>query len=222
MLEPAERRIAKILLVEDHEIMREGVRLLIGREPDLQVVGEAADARTALELTGRLHPDLVVLDLGLPDAHGTDLARRILEHQPSARLIILSAQGDPDLLKEALEAGVSGYVLKANSSDELVRALRAVAAGRMYLCPELCSTMLTGYKRLLETPNRPSPGDLSERERGVLRLLSEGRTTKEIADELGLSTKTIETHRLRIMEKLGVHSVAELTKHAIRLGLTSV
>ncbi len=208
--------------MDDHEIVREGLRLLLAREPDLQVVGEAADARSALDQAQRLKPDLAVLDLGLPDAHGTDLARQILGLHPAPRVIILSAHGDAELLKAALEAGVSGYVLKANASDELLRAVRAVTTGRMYLCPELCSTMLTSYRRELEAMHCRGPNDLSERERGVLKLIAEGRNTKDIASQLGLSAKTIETHRLRIMEKLGVHSVAELTKRAIHLGLTSV
>ncbi len=222
MASPAEPGIVRILLVDDHEIMLEGLRLLLSRDPNLQVVGEATDARGALEQLGRLKPDLAVVDLGLPDAHGTELVRRILELHPPVRVIILSAQGDAELLKAALAVGVSGYVLKANASDELLRAVRTVSLGRMYLCPELCSTMLTSYKRELEAVRSRGPADLSERERGVLKLIAEGRNTKEIAHQLGLSAKTIETHRLRIMGKLDVHSVAELTKHAIHLGLTSV
>ncbi|MBI5385501.1 MAG: response regulator transcription factor [Verrucomicrobia bacterium] len=217
-----EPSVVRILLVEDHALVREGVRLLLGRESDLKVVGEAADARSALALAERLRPDLAVLDLGLPDAHGTDLARQLLRRHPSLRVIILSVQGNAELLKQALAAGVSGYVLKANASDELLRAVRAAVAGRTYLCPELCSAMFANYQRLMEAPCGSGLRELSERERGVLGLIAEGRSTKEIAAALALSAKTIETHRLRIMKKLDAHSVAELTKHAIRIGLTSL
>ncbi|MFO1497051.1 MAG: response regulator transcription factor [Verrucomicrobiota bacterium] len=209
----------RLLLVDDHRILREGLRLRLSQEPDFQVVGETADGRETLDLLPRLAPDVVILDMGLPDTDGLDLARKVLELCPSTRVLVLSGTGDGELLERTLQAGISGYVLKANATEELTKAIRSVAAGRMYVCPELSSVMLTRFKRLLEGDNREECA-LSEREVEVVRLFAEGRNTKEIAAQLGLSVKTIETHRVRIMEKLNLRSIAELTKYAIRRGLT--
>ncbi len=212
----------RVLLVDDHQVMRDGLRLLLQREPGLTVVGEAGDGRTALEQVTRLLPDVVVLDVGLPDMNGLDLARQALQQAPALRLVVLSAEVDPHLLDRALAAGASAYVPKADSADELLEALRTVAVGGTYLSPELAALLVPRYKRLLVAETARPETQLSDREREVVRFIAAGRNTKEIAGELNLSVKTIETHRLRLMAKLRLHSVAELTKYALREGLTSL
>jgi two-component system, NarL family, response regulator LiaR len=212
----------RILLVDDHPIMREGLRLLIQQESRFAVQGEASTGRAALEAVTRLLPDVVVLDLGLPDMHGLDVARQILRVAPNTKLVVLSARGDTQLLDEALEVGVTAYVLKGDASQQLIEAIRMAADGKTYLCAELASLMVPRYKRLLAAGRTHAEPALSERERQVLQYLAEGHSTKEIALQLKISTKTIETHRSHLMDKLNRHNIAELTKYAIRHGITSL
>lgn len=212
----------RVLLVDDHKIMRDGLRLTLGQHKDLQVVGEAGDRKSALERAEQLYPDVIVMDIGLPDADGVDLSREMLKRWPDFRVVILSAVTDQEHLDQAVEAGVSGYILKVNASEDLVRAIRAVKRNETFLSPEVSAVLLTGYKRLRDTRRLENESALSERELQVLKLIAEGRNTKEIASELSLSIKTVETHRARLMSKLGLHNVAELTKYAIRMGYTAI
>lgn len=220
--ESAPASAIRVLIVDDHKIMRDGLRLMLGQHSDLLVVGEAGDRKTALELTAQTRPKVIVMDIGLPDADGVDLSREILEHWPDIRIVILSAVADQEHLDQAMEVGVSGYLLKVNASEDLVRAIRTVNVNETYLSPEVSAVLLTGYRRLRYTRRVEDQAALSERELQVLKLVADGRNTKEIAAELSLSVKTVETHRARLMTKLGLHSVAELTKYAIRMGYTAV
>jgi two-component system, NarL family, response regulator NreC len=210
----------RILLVDDHKMVRDGLRLMLKQYPDMLVVGEAGDRKTALEIAARTGPEVIVMDIGLPDADGVDLSREMLERWPGIRIVILSGVADQEHLDRAIAAGVSGYLLKVNASEDLVRAIRTVKGNEPYLSPEVSAVLLTGYKRLRDTRREEDKADLSDRELQVLKLVADGRNTKEIATELGLSIKTVETHRARLMTKLGLPSVAELTKYAVRMGYT--
>lgn len=212
----------RLLLVDDHTIMRDGLRLMLGQQPDLMVVGDAGDRRSALENVEKLTPDVIIMDIGLPDADGVELAAEILKRWENIKVIILSAIADQEHLDRAMEAGVSGYLLKVNASEDLVRAIRTVSANEPYLSPEVSAVLLNGYKRLRDARHTEGGTELTERERQVLRLVTNGRNTKEIAAEIGVSTKTVDTHRARVMTKLGLQSVADLTKYAIRMGYTTV
>ena len=196
--------------------------MTLGIDPALRVVGEASDGRAALQQVETLTPDVIVMDIGLPDADGVELSQKILQRWPAIRVIILSAVADQEHLDMAMEAGVAGYVLKVNAVDDLVRAIRAVRRNETYLSPEVSSVLVAGYKRLRDARHTEEESALTDRERQVLRLIAEGRNTKEIAADLSLSVKTVETHRSHLMDKLHLHSIAELTKYAIRMGYTAV
>jgi DNA-binding NarL/FixJ family response regulator len=215
-------RPTRLLLVDDHQLVREGLRLTLGREPDLAIAGEAGDGQAALERTALLDPDVILMDISLPDADGVDLSREILQRWPRIRIVVLSAVADSEHLDRAIEAGVAGYVLKVNATDDLVRAIRAVQRGDTFLSPEVSAVLVNGYRRLRESRQTEDAPALTEREAQVLTRIADGRNTKEIAAEIDLSVKTVETHRTRIMNKLGRHSIAELTKYAIRHGYSSV
>ncbi len=210
---------AKILLVDDHQIMRDGLRLLLREHPEFQVVGAAFETEAAWLAVKDLEPDLVILDLELPGAGGTALALRIRLNYPEIKVVILTGHAELHFVNEALCAGAQGYVLKMNASAQLVAALKAVLAGQMYLCSEV-STLVEREHRRQSDPICDDTNAPTIRELDVLRRIAEGKTTKEIAFALGVSTKTIETHRLHLLSKLQVKSVAELTRYAVRVGLT--
>jgi len=211
---------AKILLVDDHQILREGLRLVLQAEPGFEVVGEAGDTDTAWEAVNRLKPDFVILDLDLPGVGGAAFAVRLREQRPAIKIVIFTGRADPQFVDRTLSCGVQGYVLKTGAASQLVAALHAGLAGQTYLSPEISTLVVNRYRQKIETSD--SAGRvLSARQLEVLKLIAEGQTTKEIAFALGLSTKTIESHRLQLLEKLGVTSVAQLTKYALREGLTT-
>lgn len=212
----------RVLVVDDHAVVREGVAALLRAEPDVEVVGEAADGETGVRLAAELAPDVVVMDIGLPDLTGVEATRRLRALRPGIRVLALTVYEKDEYLEEMLRAGAAGYVLKKAAARDLVAAIRRVHRGEVALDPE----MATGYvlRRSLESaPPAPPPApprtSLSEREREVLRLIAEGYTNREIGRQLEISEKTVQTHRANIMSKLRVHNTAELLKEARRLGL---
>lgn len=208
----------RILLVDDHQMVREGLRAILERDRSVSVVGEAGSGREAVRLAQELNPDVVVMDVAMSDMNGIEATRQILSLSPRSRVVALSSHSDPRYVKAILEAGGSGYVLKANAYDQLLRAVQAASQGQKYLCTEVTAGVVDSALA------RGLPGSafeiLGAREREVLQLLAEGSTSGQIASRLHVSTSTVETHRRNIMKKLDLHSVAELTKYAIREGLT--
>ncbi len=212
----------KIVLVDDHKIMREGLRLLISGIDGLEVIGEAEDGREAIELVRERAPDIVVMDVGMPNLNGIEATRRILEDAPSVRVLALSMHADARFVMAMLDAGARGYVLKDCAFRELEQALRTIQGGHTYLSAPLSDVIVRDYVEA-GTPEQEDVGSpLTTREREILQLLAEGRSTRDIAEELFISPKTVETHRRHIMEKLEIDSIAGLTKVAIREGLTTL
>ena len=209
-----------ILLADDHRMIREGLRALLEREADMKVVAEADDGKAAVEMARKYKPSVAVLDLAMPGVNGIDAAQQIIAASPRTRVIILSVHADRRFVTASLHAGAAGYVLKDSAFEELAHAVRVAAAGQTYLSPVVARTVVEDY--VGRSPRQRSSAfvALTDRERQVLQLIAEGRSAKNIAADLGVSIKTIETHRSNIMKKLGKHSIAELTKYAIREGLT--
>jgi DNA-binding NarL/FixJ family response regulator len=212
----------RILLADDHKIMRQGLNSLLEEEADFEVVAAVGDGRTAVEEAEKWRPDVALVDISMPDLNGVEAARRIIEVSPHTYVVALSMHSDRQHVTNMLEAGAYGYVLKDCEFEELAEAVRVVARGEVYLTPRVSNVVLETYVRGRHTREAPQLPQLTPREREVLQLIAEGNTTKEIAGVLGVSVKTIETHRANTMRKLEVRSVAELTKAAIREGLTSV
>jgi DNA-binding NarL/FixJ family response regulator len=210
----------KIVVADDHQIFRDGLRALLETRSDFEVVGEAQDGLEAVDLVSRLSPDILILDLAMPGLHGIEVARSLHESNPSTLIIVLSMHNDRRYVIEALRAGAVAYVLKEAGFSELIGVIKEVQAGHLYLSPMVSVAVIQDYIRLAEVDEGSAFALLSAREREVLQLLAEGRATKEIAGDLHLSVKTVESHRKQIMDKLEIHSVAELTKYAIREGLT--
>ncbi|MHC4483462.1 MAG: response regulator [Planctomycetota bacterium] len=212
----------KILLADDHKITRQGLRSLLEKEADMQVVAEAEEGRTAVRLVRELLPDMVIMDVTMPDLNGMEAARQIVYAFPDVKIIALSMHSDALFVTEMLRSGASGYLLKDCAFEELVRAIRTVTAGKTYLSPSISGVVVNDYLHRVSKGDSSDSQVLSNREREVLQLLAEGKTTKQIALKLHISAKTVETHRRQIMDKLDIHSIAELTKYAIRKGFTSL
>ncbi|MEK6652720.1 MAG: response regulator transcription factor [Nitrospirota bacterium] len=212
----------RIILAEDHTIMREGLRTLLEKQQNFEVVAEAGDGRTAVRLTQELLPDVVVMDVNMPDLNGIEATRQIITDNPGIKVIALSMYSDKQFIVEMLQAGASGYVLKDAAFEEILHAINCVVKGQTYLSPSITTFVLKDYLQQSSKVDYTAFSILTDREREVLQLIAEGKTTKEIASILHVSTKTIETHRQQIMKKLNSHSIAELTKYAIREGITSV
>lgn len=212
----------KVVLVDDHALIREGLQSLLEKQPDVQVVGEAEDGRRALELVAELSPDIVIMDVTMPRLNGIEATRQITAEFPSVRVIALSIHSKRRFVADMLSAGAAGYILKECLFDELVQAIHAVAAGGRYLSPRITDVILDDYVKRLSGGVESPLASLTGREREVLQLVAEGKSTKQIAIDLHVSTKTIEANRRQIMEKLDMHSVAELTKYAIREGITAL
>jgi len=212
----------RIVVADDHQIFRDGLRALLVARSDFEVVGEAQDGLEAIDLVTRLKPEILILDLAMPGLHGIEVARRLHESSRSTRIIVLSMHSDRRYVIEALRAGAVAYVLKEAGFSELIDVIREVRDGHLYLSPLVSEQVIKDYIRLAEVDEGSAFALLSAREREVLQLLAAGRATKEIASELHLSVKTVESHRKQIMDKLEIHSVAELTKYAIREGLSSL
>jgi len=208
----------RILLADDHQILREGLKGLLEKQKDMIVVGEASDGRMAVTLAKDLIPNVIVMDIGMPDLNGVEATRQILEKCRGIKIIALSLQADGPVVRRMFQAGAVGYLLKEAASDDLVKAIRTVVMGRTYLGSQIAGVVV----QQMNLPDPAATSPLTAKEREVLQLLAEGKTTKEIAASLFVSAKTIDTHRQHIMNKLDIHNVAELTKYAIREGITSV
>jgi len=209
----------RVVIVDDHPIFRRGLRDVLEHLPDMSVVGEGADGRTAIQTVRDAKPDLLIIDVHLPDQTGLEVSRRLLGEFPALKILVFSADASRRLVDEALQLGIVGYLMKANVTDELHRAIRLIMEGRLYLCPHIASQVVSDYKTLLSSLARQAKPLLNGRDQQVLRLLAEGRQNKEIAAQLQVSTKSVEKVRARLMDKLGCRNVAELTRYAIREGL---
>ena len=212
----------RMLLVDDHKLMREGLRALLEGAPDLEIVGQASDGREALDLVRTLSPDVVVMDVGMPELNGVEATRRIRSEFEGVKVIALSTHTDKRYVHHMLEAGACGYVLKIAAYDELLRAVRAVSVGKTYLSPEVTASVVERSRSPHDGSEVDAYSTLGSREREVLQLVAEGKTSAETAKEMHISIKTVETHRRNIVQKLGLHGTAELTKYAVREGLTSL
>jgi two-component system response regulator NreC len=212
----------KIIIADDHQIVREGLSTLLAKEPDMEVVAEAENGRKVVQLAKELSPHIVIMDVNMPDLNGIEATRQILNASPAIRVIALSMHTDRRFVVNMLKAGASGYLLKDCAFEELSHAIRLVMANKTYLSPGVSDIVIKDYVQGLATPSASAFSVLTNREREVLQLMAEGKTTSQIAEHLHISVKTVETHRQQVMHKLGIHSIAELTKYAIREGLTSL
>ena len=210
--------ILRIVLADDHPVVREGLKLLVNAEPDMRVVGEAVDGETAWRAAKELRPDVLVMDLSMPVLGGADATERVRRDCPGVKVLELTVHEERHYLTQLLRAGASGYVLKRAAGAELVRAVRTVAAGGTYIDPSIASALVGGYLNAEETADRPSHEDLSDREREVLIRIARGFSNKEIAAELDLSVKTVETYKARMSEKLGLRTRVEIVRYAARAG----
>jgi two-component system, NarL family, response regulator NreC len=211
----------RIVLADDHKIVRQGLRSLLESDKNFEVVAEAENGLTAVRLTKELLPDLVIMDVTMPDINGIEATRQIKTSCPNVKVISLSMHSDKRFVMEMLDAGASGYLLKDCALDELANAIKAVISDQVYVSPTLANVVIKDYSERLDVVTN-NPQSLSQKEQMVLRLIAEGKNTKLIASQMGVSIKTVETHRQHVMEKLGLHSIAELTKYAIRTGLTTL
>jgi DNA-binding NarL/FixJ family response regulator len=205
----------RILLADDHAVVRQGFRMILAAHPDMEIVGEAGNGREAVELAERLKPEVVVMDVSMPELNGIEATRRLAASTPHTRVLALSMHKDSVYVREILRAGARGYLLKDSVADDLVSAVRAVSAGEGYLSPQVSNAVLGDYRRHVTDPIDL----LTSREREVLQMLAEGKTNKEIAGVLNLSVYTVEAHRGRILEKLNLHSITDLVRFAVRSGL---
>jgi len=209
----------KIIIADDHKIMRDGLRNMLEKEPGMEVVSEAKNGREAVRLAEQLRPDILIMDITMDDLNGMDATRAIVAKELGTRVIALSMHADKRFVAGMFEAGAMGYLLKDCAYDELLQAIRQVLGGRTYLCSMISGVVIRDY---IQRMRKNEPSLLSPREKEILQLMAEGSTTKRIADQLKVSVKTVETHRQHVMEKLNIFSIAELTKYAIKEGITSL
>ncbi|MGA2147805.1 MAG: response regulator transcription factor [Bryobacteraceae bacterium] len=205
----------RILLADDHAVVRQGFKMILAEQPDMEISGEAANGREAVELAEKIKPDVVVMDVAMPELNGIEATRRLAASVPHTRVLALSMHKDSVYVREILRAGARGYLLKDSPAQDMLAAVRAVAGGEGYISPAVSSAVLDDYRKHVTNPIDL----LTSREREVLQMLAEGKTNKEIAAVLNLSVYTVEAHRGRIMEKLNVHSINELVRFAVRNGL---
>jgi len=212
----------KILIADDHRILRQGIRSLLAPQPDFEVVGETADGPETLKETFRLKPDVVLMDIGMPNLNGFEATRQIKKKLPEVKVLVLTMYLDDEYVLQALQSGASGYVLKDVAVEELVTAIRAVNNDQYYLSPSISRTVIDAYLRKTEKGEKEPSELLTAREKEIVQLIAEGYTNKEIAAKLYISVKTVDAHRSHIMEKLDIHDVALLVKYAIRKGITDL
>jgi RNA polymerase sigma factor (sigma-70 family) len=210
----------RVLLADDHTILREGIRMLLNAQEDIQVVAEAVDGREAVEKVREHKPDVILIDIAMPNLNGLEATRQIRRDNPNARVLVLTMYESDEYVTQMLEAGAAGYVLKKVAGSELVYAIRSVYGGEAFLYPSITKRLVEDYLRRVESGQERATFDgLTEREREVLQLVAEGHTNKEIAERLNLSVRTVQNHRAHIMEKLGMHDRGELIKYAIQKGI---
>lgn len=210
-----------VLLVEDHQIVREGLKSLLNNESDIEVVGEAADGRQAVELAIQLHPQVIIMDIAMPQLNGLIASRQILKSCPGSRILILTAHSDDAYVEQAFSDGVSGYLIKQTASNILSKAIREVHSGRTFVSPSIAARQKRRGARSMNLKGKAATNlaKLTSRELEVLQLIAEGMANKESADKLGISIKTVEKHRSHLMEKLNIHDTAGLTRYAVRTGI---
>jgi DNA-binding NarL/FixJ family response regulator len=212
----------RILLADDHTVVRDGLRALLEKQPDMAVVAEAADGRDSVRLAEEQAPDVVVMDIAMPNMNGIEATRRILSSNPRTAVVILSMHQDESYVLRSLKAGAKGYLLKDSLRSDVIEAIRSVAQGRSFLTKKVSRILQEDYIRELEDRGLDDSYDLlTEREREILQLVAEGQTNKEVAALLDVSVTTVETHRTHILQKLGLHSVPELILYAVRKGIIS-
>ena len=213
----------RVILADDHVVVRDGLRLILETKKNVEVVAEASDGRQAVDQVRRLKPDVIVMDISMPEMNGIEATRQIKATMPLTRVIILSMHADSEYILRALRAGATGYLLKESAGEEVLEAVRSVSAGKRYLSPRVVNTVVNGYIEQNISDQTVCPVDrLSNREREILQLVVEGKSSQEIADALFLSIKTVETYRSRLMQKLEIRNLPELVKFAIRHGLTKL
>jgi two-component system response regulator NreC len=212
--------VVRIVLADDHTVMRNGLRLLLERQPNLQVVGEAADGRQAVALIEKANPDVVIMDIAMPNLNGIEATRQIINQNPRTAVAILSMHSDESYVIRALKAGARAYLLKDSAEADLLAAVRALMEGKSFFSPAISKILVEDYMRQLQSRGAEDTYELlTTREREILQLLAEGRTNKEMANMLNLSLYTVETHRTHILQKLNLHSVPELILYAVRKGI---
>ena len=211
----------EILVADDHEIVRKGLCSLLEQNKDFKIVAEARDGRTTVRLASELQPDIIIMDIAMPNMNGIEATKQIVNQNPEIKVIALSMHSDRRFVMEMLKAGVSAYLLKDSAFEELMLALKTVMKGKVYLSPEIAGTIVEDYRQMKKDETSAFEV-LTEREREVLQLIAEGKPTKEIAASLNVSVKTIESHRQKIMNKLELSSIAELVKYAIRSAITNI
>lgn len=217
---PASAGPIRVLLADDHTILRAGLRTLLSAQPDLEIIGEASDGREAVQEAQRLQPDVILMDITMPEVNGIEATRQVKKILPETRVLVLTMHENEEYLFQVLRAGASGYILKEAADTELISAIRSVHAGRFYLAPPAQAMMVGDYmQRVRAGEERDSYSGLTEREREILKLVAEGYTNNQIGERLFISPKTVDTHRTHVMDKLNLHSRAELVKYAMRRGL---
>ncbi|HMD43925.1 MAG TPA: response regulator transcription factor [Candidatus Acidoferrum sp.] len=215
-------RKIRIVLADDHKLMRSGLRVLLEQQQDFTVIGEASDGREAVALVNSQKPDVLVMDIGMPNLNGIEAAGQITEDHPEISIVMLSMHSDESYVLRALKAGAKGYLLKDSAETDLIRAVHSVAEGKSFFSPAVSKVLLDDYVRKLKRSGSEDPYDLlTPREREVLQLIVEGKSNKDVAQLLNLSVYTVETHRSNIMEKLNLHGVPELILYAVRKGIIS-
>lgn len=213
----------RLLVADDHKIFRQGIKKLLEEEPDLQVVGEAADGREVVKKAAELKPDIILMDIAMANLNGLEATKQIKKVLPESRIIMLTMHKNEEYVLQSFQAGASGYILKEGAVEELVSAIRSIHADKSFLSPTVSKTLVDAYLRKMETGKTETPFDLlTDREREVLQLIAEGFTNREVAKQLYISVKTVEAHRAHIMQKLNIHDIAKLVKYAIQKGLVDL
>jgi DNA-binding NarL/FixJ family response regulator len=212
----------RVMLVDDHPLIREAIGHLIAGAPEFELIGEAADGTECLARIDELHPDILILDIAMPEMNGEQVARELRRRHPELKIIALSGYTDRQFVRAMTKAGAKGYVVKSASGRELIHALRAVASGKNYLSPEVTGAVMTLFEEAAPSPGLPQPQTLGKREKEVLKLIAEGKRSATIAAQMGIAVATVEAHRRNILRKLQLHNIADLTRYALRHGIIAL